>query len=267
MKFVRITPSLNGKHEASPTASGASVIAPQRTAFPEDHPHISLRTLLYYASRYRLGSASLLRWLLFLLGATGVVMATGWLPGRWWLMSFCVLLFVALLILFHYWRRRDFVCFEPMTPPTVTPQALSPQEKAPVMVTGFFSVEQKFQRFTWLPGFYRTFATREHALLCQVIQRPGAGIVRWPEDEVGLWYIFFLPSDIHQLQWGQLFFGADARPAIVVTHRITISKPKRFRSEQTRDEKVYMAFETATTAELVWADLQHDFPKGAPQVV
>lgn len=267
MKFVRVTPSLNGKYEASPPPGGASILVPQRTSFPEDQPRVSSRTLLYYASRYRLGSASLLRWLLFLLCSVSVVPVIGWLPGRWWVMSFCLFLFVALLTLFHYWRRRDFVRFEPMSPPAIQPALLPPQDKAPVMVTGFFSVEQKFQRFTWLPGFYRTFATREHALLCQVVQRPRVGIVRWHEDEVGLWYIFFLPNDIRQLQWGQLFFGVDARPAIAVTHRVTLHKPKRFRTEQTRDEKVYIAFETPTVAEVVWADLHYDFPKGAPQVV
>jgi energy-coupling factor transporter transmembrane protein EcfT len=265
VKFVRTTPSLNGKYEASPIASGASAIATQRTSFPEDHPQVSLRTLLYYASRYRLGSASLFRWLLFGLVVTGAVVTTGLLPGRWWWLSLCVLLLASLLLLFTYWRRRDFVRFEPSAAPTISPQHLPAQEKAPVMVTGFFSVEQKFQRFTWLPGFYRTFATREHALLCQVMPHAWAGLVHWPEEEIGLWYIFFLPSDILQLQWGQLFFGADARPAIAVTHRVVLGKPKRFRSEQTRDEKVYIAFETATAAETVWADLLHDFPTGAPQ--
>ena len=127
------------------------------------------------------------------------------------------------------------------------------------MVTGLFSVEQKYQRFTWLPGFYRTFATREHALLCQVAQRSGRGIGEWPEEEIGLWYIFFSPAALRQLTWGSVTFGAEPRPAIAVTHRVTIPK-QRLRREQTRDETIYIAFASAAIGELIWADLQHDFP-------
>lgn len=256
-----MTPSLNGKYEASPPTSGASAIAAQRTAFPEDAPHLSVRTLFYYGSRYRLGSISLLRWLLGLLIAIAAMGAVGWLPGGWWITGFMLLVLGSLVTLYHYWRRRDFIRFEPGETPPVVPQTLAPQEKAPVMITGLFGVEQKFQRFTWLSGFYRTFATREHALMCQVVQRPWAKLGRWPDDDIGLWYIFFSPQNILQLQWGQLCFGANARPAIVVTHRITIPTKKRFRAEQVREEKVYIAFENPAIGEMIWADLHYDLPQ------
>ena len=260
MKFIQTTPSLNGKYAASHQPSGASAIAAQRTAFPEDTPHLSVRTLFYYGSRYRLGSISLLRWLLCLLIAGGAMGAVGWLPGRWWFTGLMLFLLVSVVTLYHYWRRRDFVRFEPGVAPTMVHQRLLPHEKAPVMITGFFGVERKFQRFTWLSGFYRTFATREHALLCQVVQRPWAKLGRWPDDDIGLWYIFFSPQNILQLQWGQLLFGTNARPAIVVTHRVTIPTQKRFRPEQVREEKIYIAFENAAIGEIIWADLQHDLP-------
>jgi energy-coupling factor transporter transmembrane protein EcfT len=264
VKFVRTTPSLNGKYEALPQRSGASVIPPQRTTFPEDHPRFSIRTFLYAASHYRMGNASPLRWLLLLLVGIGAFAVVGRWPGRWWIVSFALLLLLALLVLFHSWRRRDFVRFVPGTPPARPAQLLPPQEKAPVLVTGLFSVEHKYKRFTWLPGFYRTFATREHALLCQIAHRSWAALGRWPEDELGLWYIFFVPRDILHLQWGELFFGADARPAIAVTHRVLLPKQKRFGAEQVRDETIYLAFATVVTGEVIWADLQHDFPANAP---
>jgi len=262
-----MTPSLNGKHhEASPKTSGASAITPQPTVFPSDRPRLSVRTLLYYASRYHLGSASFLRWLLFLLGTAAVVWATGWLPGRWWITTLCLLLCVGVLSSFHYWRRRDFVRFAATPPPTLHAKMLLPQEKIPVMVTGFFGIEKKYQRFAWLPGFYRSFATREHVLICQVRQTPWAWLGRWPEDEVGLWYIFCLPQDIRHVAWGQLTFGADVCPAIALTHRVTITKQRRFRSEQIRDETTYIAFESVASGEAIWADLQHDFPNGIPPI-
>jgi hypothetical protein len=255
VKFIQTTPSLNGKYEASHPPSGASVIAAQRTAFPEDTPHLSVRTLFYYSSRYRFGSISPLRWLLGLIFVGGLY---GAVMGRWWLTVLLLLLLGTVVTLYHYWRRRDFVRFEPGVAPVIVSQPLLPNEKVPVMVTGFFGVEQKFQRFTWLPGFYRTFATREHALICQVGQRPWAKLSRWPDDDIGLWYVFFSPQTILQIQWGQLFFGADPRPAIRVTHRVTLPTRKRFRTEQVREEKIYIAFENAAIGELIWADLQHD---------
>ncbi len=264
MKFIPSTPSLNGKHEASPKPSGASVIAPQPTVFPSDQPRLSVRTLFYYASRYHLGGASFLRWLLILLGAAGLVWAAGWLPGQWWISALCLLALIGLLIGFHYWRRRDFVRFVAMTPPTLSTKPLLPQAKVPVMVTGLFGVEKKHQRFTWLPGFYRTFATREHVLICQITQKPWAWLGRWPDEEVGLWYIFCQPQDIRQIEWGEIAFGAEARTAIAITHRVTVAKQRRFRAEQIRDEKVYLAFATADAGEVIWADLHHDLPAGLP---
>lgn len=261
MKFIQTPPSLNGKYEAPPQKSGASAIPAQTTTFPEDPPQSSLRTLLYNASHYQWGSTSLLRWFYFLLVGGAAVWFVGWWPGRWVVAGGALVMLLALLLLFRYWRQRDFVYFVPGAPPVIAGELLSPTQKAPVMVTGFFSVEQKQQRFTWLPGFYRTFATREHALLCQVVQRRWGGLGQWPEDEVGLWYIFFTPANIVQIEWGELYFGAGARPAIAVTHRLTIPKQRRWRQEEVRDEKVYIAFTTPAVGEAIWADLHHDFPQ------
>ena len=61
-------------------------------------------------------------------------------------------------------------------------------------VTGGLTVEGSEQRFTFVPGFYKTFATREHALLCQVRPAARVGVLRWPEAEVGMWYAFFQPN-------------------------------------------------------------------------
>ncbi|MFZ4657783.1 MAG: hypothetical protein ACOYNY_12270 [Caldilineaceae bacterium] len=265
MKFIQTPPSLNGKYEAPPQKSGASTVpAPQTTTFPEDQLQSSLRTLLYNASRYQWGSASLLRWLCFLIIGGGVVWLVGWWPGRWLAVGGALTLVVTLLLLLRYWRQRDFVHFIPGTPPAIFGEPLLPAQKAPVMVTGLFGVEQKQKRFTWLPGFYRTFATREHALLCQVAQKRWAGLGRWPEDEVGLWYIFFTPANILQIEWGEIYFGAAVRPAIAVTHRLTIPKRRRWRGEEIRNEKIYIAFTTPTIGATIWADLHYDLSQNMP---
>ncbi|MBX3015503.1 MAG: hypothetical protein KF832_28540 [Caldilineaceae bacterium] len=261
MKFVRTTPSLNGKHDSMPyqREAVAPPPVPQRTTFPEDSPRSSLRTLLYYTSRYHLGSTPIFRWLLVLLVGCALLVAVGGWAENWWLIALCGVLWVGILGVFHYWRRRDFVHFVPSAVPTRSARLMAPHEKAPVMVTGLFSVEHKYKRFTWLPGFYRTFATREHALLCQVLQKPWAGLGRWPEEEVGLWYVFFSPQAIRTIQWGELYFGAEVRPAIAITHQVELPKKSRFRREQVRDETVYLAFTEAQVGEAIWADLHHDF--------
>jgi hypothetical protein len=73
-------------------------------------------------------------------------------------------------------------------------------------VSGLLSVDTKVRRFAALPGFYRTFATREHALLCQARRRRFLGLATWPEDEEGLWYAFFYARQVRRLQTGQIAF-------------------------------------------------------------
>ncbi|MEZ4865452.1 MAG: hypothetical protein R3C14_29350 [Caldilineaceae bacterium] len=263
MKFIQSTPSLNGKYEASPGTSGASVISQPRTEFPQAHLTHSLRSLLYYSSRLLLGGIPLLRWLMGVDVVLAVVWAVGKLPGQWWVVALLLALLSALLAALHYWRRRDFVTLVVEQPPIPVPAPLPAQEKLPLYVTGYFGVENKYQRFTWLPGFYRTFATREHALLCQVTPRQSLPLGRWPGEEVGLWYIFFMPRDISRVAWGQLCFGRRAQRMIAITHQITIPKRGRFRPEQQREETVYLALESETDALTIWADLHHDLPSSA----
>jgi hypothetical protein len=81
--------------------------------------------------------------------------------------------------------------------------------------TGLFEVEGKAQRFTELPATYRSFSTREHALMAVV--RPArrlAGLASWPEGEIGMWYIFVKSSELRQVQPGTLSFGRVQRPAL-----------------------------------------------------
>jgi hypothetical protein len=147
--------------------------------------------------------------------------------------------------------------------PAVRPQVLPASEKLPIFATGYFSVENKRKRFTWLPGFYRTFATREHALLCQLAERPFAGIANWPETEVGLWYIFFTPGAISQIRWGRLAFGRTVLPAIAVTYTPEETPAARSRNTGPHPETVYLAFTDEQTGKTILADLLHDSPESA----
>lgn len=254
-------PSLNGKVEAPSHDSGASVVVAKRTTFPRRPFERSARTIAYHFNRQFVAGTSLTRWLLtallFIIPLWGIF----GLPGGWWIAVPIVLLWAVIVLRLRRWQQHDYVVFHTAALPTVEPQALSPQDKIPVFVTGYFSVEGKEQRFTWLPGFFRTFATREHAVMCQVAQ-VGRGVGNWPEDELGLWYIFFQPDEIDEVAWGELAFGSRPLPALAVTYRRLIPK-SRLRGERTVKETIYFAFEQVEDGYQLLADLQYDRANGA----
>jgi hypothetical protein len=171
------------------------------------------------------------------------------------------MLLVALEAWLLRWQRRDFVHFVACTCPPVQAQALDAKAKIPIHASGLFQVEAKRRRYTWLPGFYRTFATREHALLCQVVERRFFKVGHWPEAEVGLWYVFFQPEMIQQVEWGTLHFGAHSRPALAVTYEPLDQAPKRRHAPPS--ETIYLAFQQAEEGLAILADLLQDLPATA----
>jgi hypothetical protein len=230
------------------------------TAFPSDPPALSLITLLYALSRAEVMGGSIWR----ALGWALVLGPTVWFligaPGSWVVLIAAVGLLVALQTLLARLRRHDFVYFAEGVLPSVASAPLDAKAKIPLHVTGLFTVEQKIQRFVWLPGFYRTFATREHALLCQVVDQRLLGIGRPPEAEIGMWYIFFTPDAIQQVRWGALHFGRHQRLAIAITYTATVPKPRRPGETLTLVETAYLTFRNHADGQIVLADLLYDQP-------
>lgn len=252
--------SLNGNHAAPPSTGGAAVVERARTVFPAPLLQLSPATLLYALSRGQVGGLRplrLLQWGLVLLAA---VWLAATLPGSWWVASAWIVLLIGLQALLYSLRQSDFVSFSAHDPPLVAPARLDVKSKIPTFVTGRLSVEFKEQRFTWLPAFYRTFATREHALICQVAARvaglPGAA---WPEGTPGLWYAFIAPDAIEAVQWGELAFGRNRRPALAVHYRFTPAQQGR-KPAPSVSETLYLAFDNERDAHVVLADLLDDWP-------
>jgi hypothetical protein len=264
LRLPEIKPHVNGKPLAPPKTGGASVVSHPRTVFPSIRLRLSWPTLFYHASRAQWGGFRLIRLPQWLLLAVALLCILAPLPGRWWIATGCICLLVVLQWSLFRLQRRDFVTFRPAAMPAVQPEVLPASEKLPIFATGHFTVQDKNQRFTWLPGFYRTFATREHALLCQLAERPLAGVANWPETEVGLWYIFFMPEAIRELRWGKLAFGRTALPAIAVTYVPAEERADRRRSTGLRLETIYLAFTDEQTGRTILADLLHDSPEKAP---
>lgn len=217
-----------------------------------------MTSFFYSLNRHHWAGATLSRWLQVILLLGALFTALGWVPGGWpgavvWLALFGLVLFGSV-----YWQKRDYVQFEESSPPTVVPAPLDPTDKIPIFATGRFSVEGKTQRFTWLQGFFRTFATREHAALCLAPESSFLLLGTWPEREVGMWYCFFMPDQIEDLRWGHVQFDSEPLTCVAVDYQLEVPKQGRFSRAQTLYETFYLACPDPEDAQRILADLLHD---------
>jgi hypothetical protein len=228
----------------------------------------SWRRLLYVFDRGQivgLRVAGLLNTALLLSALVAVLRRPG---PAWVLAALLVAAAASLWLLVRRERSRSFIRFVEEPFPLPAPRRLALAEKIPLYVTGALGVQGKLRPFTELPAFYRTFGTREHALLCQAQARRWGGIVGWPEDELGLWYAFFLPDQITAIRVGWLQGSRTGDPALAVTYRQAQApqgagnRPPRSQPESKWRPPllatVYLAFPTAEDRQAVLADLLVD---------
>ncbi|HHY57875.1 MAG TPA: hypothetical protein GYA08_20840 [Chloroflexi bacterium] len=246
-------------HNGAPALSGNVRVAQRTTTFLPDAPLTSWQGWLYALTRGQWLGMALLRWLYLLLFA----LAGGWLllslPGGWVISLGWLIAAGCLWGLTRYAQRLQFTRFRPAPMSFPVPVKLSPADKRPIYVTGALSVEAKARIFATLPGFYRTFATREHALIGRVQPRRVAGLGAWPEDEIGLWYAFFTPAQIDAIAPGQQQVGGRWLPALAITYRPAFSPEARRRTPATAT--LYLAFPDPGDHTAVLADL---LVEGAP---
>ncbi len=212
-------------------------------------PRSRLLKVAYQLHRYELGGRPLDRWLGIVLVLVGLL---GALIARWGITFVAGLLLLG-LILYEAWARHvgyvEFVAQGLADDGHVPVEkvALDPQDKIPIRATGRFEVEGRSQFFVELQAFFRTFATREHAVIAYVPRSRFLGISQWPSREVGMWYIFFLPRQVVGLAPGRLGFGREHRPAL----RILYQGEKRV-------EAVYLSFDDEAARRRVWSDILWD---------
>ncbi len=125
--------------------------------------------------------------------------------------------------------------------------------------TGHFEVEGRSSFLAGLQAYWRTFASREHAVMAirHATRFLLAGTA--PEEQIGMWYIF-IPSDhVERIIPGRIKFGALCGPGLRVDYRSPIGAiaPKRlFRLRRsTARHTVYLRFADESARALVWADL------------
>ena len=167
-----------------------------------------------------------------------------------------------LLIALWLWewaaRRQGYVQFTPLPAPPVAPKPLPPNAKLPVYISGLLAVDTKARPFAGLPGFYRTFATREHVLIGQVRARR-FGVAAWPPEEEGLWYAFFAAGHVHALRTGTVAFDRRSLPGFALDYTPPPGHDGKQRRKPQR-RTVYVAFPQPEDFQAALADLAVEPP-------
>jgi len=153
--------------------------------------------------------------------------------------------------------HAGYVVFTPQShlaaPP---PRKMAPEDKEAHFATGRFAVAEKHGYLADLTAYWRSFGTREHAVMAiQHASRFFLGSL--PADQIGMWYIFFRPEDIEEVTPGEVAFGARGRPGLRVAYRSLPPEDAKKPRKPSR-EIAYLAFESEAGRERVWADLAAD---------
>lgn len=211
--------------------------------------------IFYRLNRHHFSDLPLIRWIQIGLLALAGIAVISRVSAYWLIVGALILLFLLLTGASIYWRRQNYMAFTEKPKPAVSPKALKPADKLPILASGDFSVEGKQARFTWLQGYFRTFATREHALLCLAQPSRFALLGHWPEKEVGMWYIFFRDQDVESIRWGEVSHGGEKLPGLAVDHQVFIPKQGRFDRDKTLHRTLYMACREEEDVRRILADL------------
>jgi len=127
---------------------------------------------------------------------------------------------------------------------------LAPEEKVPVRASGHFEVSDMRRYFVEAQAYFETVETREHIIIAWTPLWSFLGLADSPREEVGLWYAFFMPATIQEIEVGKVYFGLQPRLALKVVYQ----------SESGSRETVYLSFDDPEQRELVLADLRRDAP-------
>lgn len=221
---------VNGFDPAPPLDSSGAVYSAhgeamrrreQPTVFPPDADEISLPAVLHQLGWAHLFGSTLMRWLWLAGMALALVIALSSIAGKWYIAGAIPLLLLLTMAARRVLVMRDFLTFRPLPPTKVSmppARGIAPSDKIPVHVSGWLDVNGKTRRFVWLPGFYRTFATRKHVLISQVRDRSILRVGRPPETDIGLWYAFFDATQIRTIAPGTVSMGRMEHAALAIVY-------------------------------------------------
>jgi hypothetical protein len=222
--------------------------------------------LAYQLRLHRVGGWALDRWAVTLTWGAGALILTRWawrgqpvLAAWHWLILALLLLSGAVVVALRGWAaRRSYVVFLPesglVSPP---PTPLRPEDKIPLRATGRFDVQGRERLFADLPAYWRTYASREHAVLA--IQHPSRFLLGQSRaEDDGMWYAFVPPAAITEAMPGALRYGRQVSPGLRVVYRRQPPARDGKRPPKAVVATIYLAFEDEASRARVWADLVAD---------
>jgi hypothetical protein len=226
--------------------------------------------IAYRLRQHRIAGWCIDRWGVTLAWGAGALILLLWLlrgmppvsAGHWFLLALLALAGTVLLILRGWAQSRSYVAFTPQ-PGLIAPDAaaLPPSDKVPVRATGRFEVEGRPGFFADLMAYWRTFASREHAVMAIAHESRFLGVGSRPAQDLGMWYAFFRPETVDAVTPGSLAFGSRAGPALRVAYRHAPAPSddgqRRAQSKPVRTV-LYLACEDEEARGRIWADLMAD---------
>ncbi|MBX7233780.1 MAG: hypothetical protein K1X65_05300 [Caldilineales bacterium] len=212
--------------------------------------------ILHGLGRHRLLGATLSRWLLVVLFLGAGLAWIGWIPGGVALAGLLAAAAILLIAGQNRAQKRFYVSFSPEAAAAPTPSPLPPADKLPTLATGLFAVDERTAAFTNLAAFYRTYPTREHAILARKTPTRFLGLGEADPTLVGMWYIFVAPAALTGVQAGTIGFGRSQRPGLRIDY---VRKNKK---DQPVVASAYLGFEDASERERAWADLLVESGRG-----
>ena len=115
--------------------------------------------------------------------------------------------------------------------------------------------------FADLVAYWRTFASREHAVMAIAHESRFLGVGSRPAEDLGMWYVFFRPETVDAITLGSLAFGSRVSPALRVAYRHAAplaEDGKRRAKPVTARTDLYLACEDDEARGRIWADLLAD---------
>jgi hypothetical protein len=208
----------------------------------------------YRLNRLRLWGQPLNRWL-FLLSLLGVLAVAVDLVESGPVADAVVIPACLGLMLALLWAGRTrYLIFRktehPSSPAAADVPQLAPEQKVPVRASGHLEVSDMKRYFVEAQAYFETVETREHIIIAWTPRWSFLGLADSPREEVGLWYAFFMPATIREIEVGEVHFGLRPRPALKVVYQ----------SESGSQETVYLSFDHPEQREIVLADLRRDAP-------
>ncbi len=210
---------------------------------------------LYNLDTHRFVEVKMRTWLNWALVILAVLALLVRFPGSP-LAAALLLALVALLGLGRrYARRRHYIHFAPQQtpkPPEDPPAPLWPEDKLLHHASGHFQVEGKEADWAGLIAYYRTFETREHAIMARRTPSQFLKIGEIDPLTLGMWYIFITPENLLNVTPGRIYFGGEGEPGLRLRWRRFDEKGKPI------DDVAFLHFDSVADRERVQADLLLD---------